>query len=259
MGELRLIPAFLTSIGNVTLKISYSNKIFSLRSRSGARGARDGLLNNTIYYTIEIVKSYFTAMSSPIVKCSVLFFVLSYVYQISTFAHENSNIFVIQRRIEQGEDESSYKDPPPSHYQYLYVCVLADSSCKRDVGEDLYTRRYTEKECQAFFPVFRNGSPGPSPASECCPPPLWFQKRGGGHTRLRERGRGSQFGRRDRHSGTLGIHPTWTERTESTCPITFGSLCIYSIGVVISLPLAVRFQIPAAVIGSRSWSGINYL
>jgi len=44
--------------------------------------------------------------------------------------------------------------------------------------------------------------PAPSHTSECCPPLV----PGGRHTRLRERERGeSQFGRRDRHSGTLGI------------------------------------------------------
>jgi hypothetical protein len=34
-------------------------------------------------------------------------------------------------------------------------------------------------ECQAFSPVVRIGSPRPSPASECCPPPL--VPRGGAH------------------------------------------------------------------------------
>ncbi len=60
-------------------------------------------------------------------------------------------------------------------------------------------------ECQAFSPTVRIGYPVSSPASECCPPPpLWFR---GGHTRLLESGRGSRFGRRDRHAGTLGIIP----------------------------------------------------
>ncbi len=63
-------------------------------------------------------------------------------------------------------------------------------------------------ECQAFSsPVVRIVFPPPphSQASVTLPP---FGSGGGGgwHTRLRERGRGeSQFGRRDMHSGTLGI------------------------------------------------------
>jgi hypothetical protein len=44
-------------------------------------------------------------------------------------------------------------------------------------------------------------SPSPSPEGEFAPP--WFL--GEGHTRLRERGWGSQFKRGDRHWGTLGI------------------------------------------------------
>jgi hypothetical protein len=45
--------------------------------------------------------------------------------------------------------------------------------------------------------------PPASAAGECCPPPL---VRGGGDTLACGRGSGrSQFGRRDRHCGTLGI------------------------------------------------------
>ncbi len=55
---------------------------------------------------------------------------------------------------------------------------------------------------KAFYPVVRWDSPTPSPTGKCPPP------RNPGHTRLRERGvRGSQFGRGDRHGGTLGIYP----------------------------------------------------
>ncbi len=46
--------------------------------------------------------------------------------------------------------------------------------------------------------------PAPSPAGECCPHPS-LAPRGGGTHSLAGRGGGSQFGRRDRHSGTLGI------------------------------------------------------
>jgi hypothetical protein len=54
---------------------------------------------------------------------------------------------------------------------------------------------------QAFPPVVRIGSPRPS-HPQASVPSLWF--RGGGHTRLRERGAGSQFGQRDRHHSILG-------------------------------------------------------
>ncbi len=89
------------------------------------------------------LKNSYLQLWAHLLKC--------YVYQISTFAHENNNIFVIQRRIEQGEDESSYEDPPPSHYQYLYVCVLADSSWKRDNGEGLHHRLNVELDIQSLF------------------------------------------------------------------------------------------------------------
>ncbi len=61
----------------------------------------------------------------------------------------------------------------------------------------------TYTECQAFSPVVRIASPLPSPANECYPLPLVPGGRGtlaGGGG-----GEGSQFGRRDRHSGPLGI------------------------------------------------------
>ncbi len=45
--------------------------------------------------------------------------------------------------------------------------------------------------------------PAPSPAGECCHP-FWFQGRGN-TLAYRRGGGGSQFGQRDRHSGTLGI------------------------------------------------------
>ncbi len=47
-------------------------------------------------------------------------------------------------------------------------------------------------ECQAFSPVVRIGSPAPSPRMRVLPP-LWFQWGGGGHIRLRERGKGSHI------------------------------------------------------------------
>jgi hypothetical protein len=61
-------------------------------------------------------------------------------------------------------------------------------------------------ECQAFCPVVRIGTPTPSSASKHCSPPptLWFWG-GGRHTGLQGKGLGSQFGRRDSHSGTLCI------------------------------------------------------
>jgi hypothetical protein len=67
------------------------------------------------------------------------------------------------------------------------------------IAQYLITTEYTER--QAFSPVVRIG-PLP-PHLQASVAPLWF--RGGGQTRLRERGGGSQFGRRDKHSGTLGI------------------------------------------------------
>jgi hypothetical protein len=45
----------------------------------------------------------------------------------------------------------------------------------------------------------------PSPAGECVLPPPISSRGGGVHTRLREKG-GSQFGREDRHYGTIGIN-----------------------------------------------------
>ncbi len=51
---------------------------------------------------------------------------------------------------------------------------------------------------------FFSNRPTPSPEGECAPHPPWAS--GGGNTfRLRER-EGSQFGRGDRHCGTLGIY-----------------------------------------------------
>jgi hypothetical protein len=46
--------------------------------------------------------------------------------------------------------------------------------------------------------------PAPSPASECCPP-FRFREGGGGTLACERGGEGSKVGRRDRHSGTLGI------------------------------------------------------
>jgi hypothetical protein len=43
------------------------------------------------------------------------------------------------------------------------------------------------------------------PNGELGPPPLWFLGGGTVHTRLLEKGWGSQFGQGDRHCGTLGI------------------------------------------------------
>ncbi len=57
-----------------------------------------------------------------------------------------------------------------------------------------------QTECQAFSPVVRICSPAPSTASYC---PLCFG--GGGTHSLAEEGAGSQFGRRDRHSGSPGL------------------------------------------------------
>ncbi len=48
---------------------------------------------------------------------------------------------------------------------------------------------------------FQSPSPPLSPERECCFSPLWVQE--GRHTRLRGRGWGTKFKRRDRHSGTL--------------------------------------------------------
>ncbi len=57
-----------------------------------------------------------------------------------------------------------------------------------------------------FSPVVHVGTPPPSPAGECIPPPFGWGV--GGQPRLRERGLGgggSQFRRGDRQRGTLGI------------------------------------------------------
>jgi hypothetical protein len=65
------------------------------------------------------------------------------------------------------------------------------------------TRPSEYTECQAFFQVVRIGSPRP-PRKGVMLPPLWVQ--GERHTCLRGGGWGwGQFGRRDRHSGTLCI------------------------------------------------------
>ncbi len=56
-----------------------------------------------------------------------------------------------------------------------------------------------------FFTSHLNwDSPTPSPGGEYVPSP--FGSGGGGHNRMLERGWGSQFGRGDRHCGTLGIY-----------------------------------------------------
>ncbi len=61
---------------------------------------------------------------------------------------------------------------------------------------------FCTNEITIFHFVVRIGSPAPSPASECYPTPLGT---GAGDTLACGRGSGgSQFGRRNRHSGTLG-------------------------------------------------------
>jgi hypothetical protein len=56
-----------------------------------------------------------------------------------------------------------------------------------------------------FFSSRPNWDPTPSPAGEC-PSPLWFGG-GGAHSSLAVEGMGeSQFGRGDRHCGTLGTY-----------------------------------------------------
>ncbi len=58
--------------------------------------------------------------------------------------------------------------------------------------------------------------PAPSPAGECCPPPPLSSK-GGGDTLAYRRGyEVSQFGQRDRHTGTLGIVLAINHSTDST-------------------------------------------
>ncbi len=56
---------------------------------------------------------------------------------------------------------------------------------------------------QGFSPVVRIGTHNPLTNWRVCPPPPLVP---GGHTRLREGVGGSQFGRGDRHCGTLGIN-----------------------------------------------------
>ncbi len=78
------------------------------------------------------------------------------------------------------------------------VIVLLFNYCKKIVLVE--STEFTV--CQAFAPVVRIGSPRPVTCKRVVVPPL--DPRGGTHS-LREKGRGSQFGRRDRHSGTLRL------------------------------------------------------
>ncbi len=85
--------------------------------------------------------------------------------------------------------------------------ILSTLQCCSDHKTFSFFHRVDSTECRgAFSPVVRIGSP-PAPSPQCCPPPFGSGG-GGGHARGRE-DVGSQFGRRDRHSGTLGIvHPS---------------------------------------------------
>jgi hypothetical protein len=98
----------------------------------------------------------------------------------------------------------------------LRVILVEEKDCEMGTL-GMWKGRDTEyTECQVFSPVpefidsvFRAqlselAPPAPSAASECSlPPTSWFP--GGTQSLGIEGRRGSQFGRRDRHSGTLGI------------------------------------------------------
>ncbi len=69
-----------------------------------------------------------------------------------------------------------------------------------------------------FLFSVRIGSPTPSSARECCSSPLWVQR--GRHTSLRARECGTQFRRKDRHSG-LYVYYNPSTGFRETVPVLF--------------------------------------
>jgi hypothetical protein len=94
--------------------------------------------------------------------------------------------------------------------KFLGLSVHSDSHCLTDKG---YTHRVDR--VLGFFSSRPNwDSPTSSPAGEYAPPPFGS----GGGKRLRERG--SHFGQRDRHCGTLGNvlceDTSWNQQVRET-------------------------------------------
>ncbi len=74
-------------------------------------------------------------------------------------------------------------------------------------------------ECQAFFSVVRIGSPRSLTRKRVFPPPSFSC--GGGDTLACKRwGGGNQFGRKDRHSGTLWVNNTSLHGMKNNCKLS---------------------------------------